>query len=30
MHTCHRYTSYVIRKHKIEFVRQYDMQCYSE
>ena len=30
MHTCHRYSSYVIRKHKIEFVRQYDMQCCSE
>ena len=30
MHTFHRYTSYVIRKHKIEFVRQYGMQCRSE
>ena len=26
MPTCHRYTSYVIRKHKIEFVRQYDKE----
>ena len=30
MHTCYRYTSDVIRKHKIEFVRQYDMQYCSE
>ena len=30
MHTCNRYTSDVKRKHKVEFVRQYDMQCYSE
>ena len=30
MHTCYRYTSYVIRKLKVEFVRQYDMQCCSE
>ena len=30
MQTCHGYTSYVIRKHKIEFVRKYDMQCCSE
>ena len=27
---CHRYTYYVIRKYKIEFVRQHDMQCCSE
>ena len=30
MHTCNRYTFYVIRKHKVEFVRQYDMQYCSE
>ena len=30
MHTCDRYTSYVRRKHKVEFVRQYDMQYCSE
>ena len=30
MHTCHRYTSYIIRKHNREFVRQYDMKCCSE
>ena len=30
MHVCHRYTYYVIRKHKIECVKQYDMQYCSE
>ena len=30
MHTCNRYTSYVIRKHKVESVRQCDMQYCSE
>ena len=30
MHICHRYTSYIIRKHNREFVRQYDMKCCSE
>ena len=29
MHTCNRYASDVIRKHIVEFVRQYDMQCCS-
>ena len=28
--TDNRYTFYVRRKHKVEFVRQYDMQCHSE
>ena len=30
MSTHNRYTSDVIRKHKVEFVRQYDMPCCSE
>ena len=30
MHTCKRYISYVIRKHKVEFVSKYDIQCCSE
>ena len=30
MLTCNRYTFYVLRKCKVEFVRQYDMQYCSE
>ena len=30
IHTCNRYTFYVIKKGKVEFVRQYHVQCCSE